>query len=66
VVKLNPIGEEVDAKEPDWLSKYSDIFPEELTEMPPKREVDHEIEMLPGAQPQQREPIKCQYQRPLN
>lgn len=51
VVKLNPIGKEVYAKEPEWLSEYSDVFPEELTEMPPKCEVDHEIEMLPGAQP---------------
>lgn len=47
VVKLNPI----DAKETDWLSEYSDVFQEESTEMPPKREVDHERELLPGAQP---------------
>jgi hypothetical protein len=33
-------------------SEYSDIFPDELPkELPPKRIVDHEITIIPGAQP---------------
>jgi len=51
VVKLNPVEQEKSSGEPEWLSEYDDVFPEELTEMPPEREVDHEIELVPGAQP---------------
>ena len=33
-------------------SEYKDLFPEELPPgLPPKREVDHRIELLPGSQP---------------
>jgi len=51
VVKLNPVEQEKSSGEPEWLSEYDDVFPEELSEMPPEREVDHEIELVPGAQP---------------
>lgn len=51
VVKLNPVSHEKPSGEPAWLSEYEDVFPEELSEMPPKREVDHEIELVPRAQP---------------
>jgi len=33
------------------LREYEDVFPEELFEMPLEREVDHEMELVPGAQP---------------
>jgi len=51
VVKLNPMSQEKTSGEPTWLSEYEDVFPEELSEMPLKREVDHEIELVPGAYP---------------
>ena len=51
VVKLNPVNQEEPSGELAWLSEYEDIFPEELSEMPPVREVDHEIELVPRAQP---------------
>ena len=36
-VKLNPTGKNQDTQEPDWLSKYADVFPEELMDLPPVR-----------------------------
>jgi hypothetical protein len=37
------------------LSAYRDVFPEALPPgLPPPREVDHKIELVPGAQPQSR------------
>ena len=51
VVKLNPVSQEKSSGEPAWLSEYDDVFPKELTQMPPEREVDHEIELVPRAQP---------------
>lgn len=37
------------------LSKYQDVFPEELPkELPPSRSVDHKIELLPGSTPPSR------------
>ena len=57
-VKLNPVDKQPENPEPNWISKYDDVFPEELTELPPKREVDHAIELLPGAQPVARRPYK--------
>jgi len=50
VVKLNPTSQENPSGKPAWISQYEDIFPEELSaKMPPVREVDHEIELVPGA-----------------
>ena len=57
-VKLNPIDKPSAGNEPEWLSNYEDIFPKELTQLPPKREVDHAIDLIPGAQPVARRPYK--------
>ena len=37
--------------EPKWLEDYNNVFPEELVDLPPPRELVHEIELLPRAQP---------------
>ena len=50
-VKLNPVDKAKTANEPEWLSEFEDIFSEELSELPPPRDVDHAIELIPGAQP---------------
>ena len=57
-VKLNPIDKPKSVDEPEWLSKFDDVFPEELTQLPPYGEVDHAIEPIPGAQPIARRPYK--------
>ena len=58
VLKLNKPHQVEIGEEPKWLSEYQDIFPEELTNLPPERELVHEIELIPGAQPTARAPYK--------
>jgi hypothetical protein len=47
----------IDSKEPDSLetikvvSEFPDVFPEDLTGMPPERKVEFSIELLPGTAP---------------
>ena len=57
-VKLNPTNSEEKSPGPKWLKDYEDIFPEELSKLPPYCEVDHAIELLPGAQPIAKRPYK--------
>ena len=51
VVKLNKVEEPRENKDPTWLHEFSDIFPEELTNLPPSREIDHEIKLIPRSEP---------------
>ena len=52
VLKLNnPSKLSAEGEEPEWLSEYKDVFPEELSELPPDRELQHEIELEPGSRP---------------
>ena len=44
VVKLNPLDKSNPPNEPKWLAEYEDVFPEDLTQLPPPRDVDHAIE----------------------
>ena len=57
-VKLNPVDKAKSTNELEWLSEFKDVFPEELTELPPPRDVDHAIELVPGAQPIAKRPYK--------
>ena len=57
-VKLNPVDKAKTTNEPEWLSEFEDIFSEELSELPPPRDVDHAIELIPGAQPVAKRPYK--------
>ena len=47
VIKLNKPDKETSKLEPEWLSEYQDVFPKELTDFPPKRDLIHEIELIP-------------------
>ena len=58
VLKLNKPDQVEGGSDPEWLSEYQDIFPEELVDLPPERELVHEIELIPGAQPIARAPYK--------
>ena len=60
-----PLMEEVTTKEPipskikDVLDSYADIMPESLPQtLPPCQGIDHEIELLPGVNPQRRTHIR--------
>ena len=37
---------------------YSDVFPEEILGLPPKRELDFTIELVPGAVPNSKAPYR--------
>ncbi|MCO5563838.1 hypothetical protein L7F22_017487 [Adiantum nelumboides] len=48
VLKLNKLEKEskdkkIEDKEPEWLSEFSNVFPEELTDLPPTRGLVHDI-----------------------
>ncbi|MCO5586076.1 hypothetical protein L7F22_040015 [Adiantum nelumboides] len=63
VLKLNkPEKEskekETEDKEPEWLSEFSDVFLEELTDLPPTRGLVHDITLVSGAQPIAKSPYK--------
>ncbi|MCO5558561.1 hypothetical protein L7F22_012146 [Adiantum nelumboides] len=57
-VKLNKVNQSNSKSRPDWLKEYADVFPEDLTNLPPHREVDHEIETIPGCEPVSKRPYK--------
>src|SRR6202163_2243704 len=41
------------------LQKYSDVFPDDLPPgLPPERDVDHRIELIPGSEPPVRSPYR--------
>ena len=40
------------------LKEYSDVFPKEIMGMPPKRELDITIELVPGAVPSSKSPYQ--------
>ena len=58
ILKLNKPEKLEEGENSDWLGEYQDVFPEELTSLPPERELVHEIELIPGAQPVARAPYK--------
>jgi hypothetical protein len=41
-----------------WLEIFPDVFPEELPGMPPDREVEFVIEILPGTVPISKRPYR--------
>ena len=52
VVKLNPLENPKPSNEPPWwLVEYVDVFPEETTQLPLPKDVDHAIDLIPRAQP---------------
>ena len=61
MVKLNPIDKPRPPNEPEWLFKYADVFPEELTQLPPPRDVDHAIDLVLGSQPIAKSPYKISF-----
>jgi len=40
------------------LREFSDVFPEEIPGLPPKRELDFTIELVPGAVPVSKAPYR--------
>ena len=40
------------------VGEFTDVFPEEITRLPPDREVDLAIELMPGTAPISRAPYR--------
>ena len=40
------------------LQEFKDVFPDELSELPPKREFDFSIDLMPGTEPQSKVPYR--------
>jgi hypothetical protein len=52
--------EEVEPSEAiNVVSEFPDVFPKELSGMPPERKVEFAIKLIPGTAPFPREPIEC-------
>lgn len=47
VLKLNNFSKPSEGTEQDWLGEYENVFLQELTELPPSRGLEHEIELEP-------------------
>ena len=47
ILKLNKLEKKEESQDTQWLKEYQDVFPEELKNLPPKRELVHEIELIP-------------------
>ena len=50
-VKLNKLEGEPKEWDPEWLTEYNDVFPEDLIDLRPPQELVHEIDLLPRTQP---------------
>ena len=58
ILKLKKSKKQEKNQDLEWLKEYQDVFLEELTNLHPKRELVHEIELIPGAQPIAKAPYK--------
>jgi len=57
--KESSSSEVIDPEVQSLLNKYSDVFPDDLPAgLPPEREVDHKIEIIPGSEPPVRAPYR--------
>ena len=58
ILKLNKPEKQEESQDLEWLKEYQDVFLEELANLPPKRELVNEIELIPGTQPIAKAPYK--------
>ena len=40
------------------LQEFKDVFPDEILGLPPKRDIDFRIDLLPGAAPMSKTPYR--------
>ena len=56
---LEPIGDETTRLEYyKVLQEFKDVFPDEILGLPPKRDIDFTIELVPGAAPVSKTPYR--------
>jgi hypothetical protein len=61
-IQCLPIYIYIPKEEVSVVQEYLDVFPEELSELPPDREIEFIIELLPGTTPISKRP----YRMPIN
>ena len=58
MLKLNKFENVEEGQESIWLKENQDVSPQELNNLPPKRELVHEIELIPRTQLIAKSPYK--------
>ena len=58
LLRINKPRLEEESQDCPQIKEFQDLFPKELTHLPPKRELLHEIELIPRNQPIARSPYK--------
>ena len=61
VVRLNKVKEFENEAELMWLQEHTDVFLEDLTNLPPPREIEHGIEIFLGSEPVSKRPYKMSF-----
>nr|ABD91504.1 putative polyprotein [Oryza sativa Indica Group] len=57
-VSLNQIEAEIPVVTKEKICEYPEVFPEDLTTMPPKREIEFRIDLAPGTAPIYKRPYR--------
>jgi hypothetical protein len=55
---LNKPSEQKNIEEVSVVNEYPDVFPSELTQLPPDKEVEFSIDLVPTAEPVSRTPFR--------
>ncbi|XP_052198421.1 uncharacterized protein LOC127805709 [Diospyros lotus] len=51
-------GKELTVNDVEVVKEFSEVFPDDLTEMPPEREVEFTIDLVPGSAPISKAPYR--------
>ncbi|XP_071914143.1 uncharacterized protein [Coffea arabica] len=55
---INTPGEKTKLEDMPVISKYPDVFPEELESLPPEREIEFKVDLVPGTTPISKTPYR--------
>lgn len=66
IVKLNKMEEPKSDSIPECLWEFFDVFSEDLTDLPPPWDIDHEIETFSGSEPVSKRPYKMSLPKAIN
>ncbi|XP_071909874.1 uncharacterized protein [Coffea arabica] len=55
---INTPGEKTKLEDMPVISEYPDVFPEELESLPPEREIEFKVDLVPGATPISKTPYR--------
>ncbi|XP_071928104.1 uncharacterized protein [Coffea arabica] len=55
---INTPGEKIKLEDMPVISEFSDVFPEELESLPPEREIEFKVDLVPGTTPISKTPYR--------